>query len=113
MKFTLKNAKQFGWDGLKGYAYNDSQDFTNASGAYFEVTASHGKVKTIKSDRVYYVLEGSGEFTIAGKTILVKATDMVIVPKNTEYDYKTTSDIMKLFLVHIPAYDPDTEVKLE
>lgn len=113
MKFTLKNARQFGWDGLKGYAYNDSRDFPNASGAYFEVTRSHGKVKTTKSDRVYYVLEGKGEFIVAGETISVEPTDVVIVPKDTEYDYRATSGTMKLFLVHTPAYDPDAEVKLE
>ncbi len=113
MKFILKNARQFGWDGIKGFAYNDSKDFPNASGAYFEVTSSHGKVKTIKSDRVYYVLEGKGEFTIAGETVPVEKTDVVIVPKNTEYDYRATSGTMKLFLVHTPAYESAAEVKLE
>ena len=51
MKFKLKDASQFGWDGLKGWAYNSKDDFLNASGAYFEVTGSHGMVmRYIKYD---------------------------------------------------------------
>jgi len=110
MKFRLKEAYKFGWEGLKGWAYNSKSDFENASAAYFEVDGSHGKVKTTKSDRVYLVLEGSGEFIIDGKVIQVEKMDVIIVPKNTPYDYKGK---MKLFLVHCPAFNQDAEAKLE
>lgn len=110
MKFKLKDAAGFGWEGLKGWAYNSKEDFANSSAAYFEVDGAHGKVKTTKSDRVYLVLEGSGEFIINDKTIQVEKTNVVIVPKNTPYNYKGK---MKLFLVHCPAFDQDAEIKLE
>ncbi|MEK6964304.1 MAG: cupin domain-containing protein [Nanoarchaeota archaeon] len=113
MKFSLKTARSFGWEGLKGWAYNSKEDFENASAAYFEVTKGHGKVKTRKSDRVYYVVDGHGEFIIDGKIVQVEKTDVVIVPKNTPYDYKALSGAMKLFLVHCPAYDAEFEEKLE
>lgn len=113
MKFQLKNAHQFKWKGLRGWAYNSKEDFPNASGAYFEVAKSHGKVKTTYSDRVYYVIDGQGEFVINNKKFSVTKSDVIIVPKNTPYDYKTKGGVMKLFLVHIPAYDPDHEVKIE
>jgi mannose-6-phosphate isomerase-like protein (cupin superfamily) len=112
MKFTLKNAKDFGWGGLKGKAYNSSEDFKNASAAYFEVTKSHGKVKTTHSDRVYLVLDGKGEFVINGDRISVEKDDVIIVPKNTEYDYCRTEGLLRLFLVHAPAYRPEAEIKL-
>jgi mannose-6-phosphate isomerase-like protein (cupin superfamily) len=110
MKFKLKNAFQFGWEGLKGWAYNSKDDFPNASAAYFEVNGAHGKIKTTESDRIYFVVEGKGEFVINGKGIPVEKTDVIIVPKNTPYDY---NGIMKLFLIHSPAYDPEAEMKLE
>lgn len=110
MKFKLEEAYRFGWRGLKGWAYNSKEDFERASAAYFEVDGSHGKCKTRKSDRVYLVLEGEGEFIIDGKTIEVEQTDVIIVPKKTPYDYKGK---MKLFLVHTPAYEPEDDVKLE
>lgn len=110
MKYTLKNAFQFGWKGLKGWAYNSKNDFPNASAAYFEVDDHHGKVKTNLSDRIYYVIEGKGEFIINDKIVPVEKTDVVIVPKKTPYDYRGN---LKLFLVHVPAYDESYEVKLE
>jgi mannose-6-phosphate isomerase-like protein (cupin superfamily) len=112
MKFSIQNALSFGWEGLKGKAYNSKEDFDNASAAIFEVVGSHGKVKTTKSDRIYYVVEGEGEFSVNGETFKVSTEDVIIIPKNTPYDYKTTSGAMKLFLVHTPAYDQDAEVKL-
>ncbi len=81
MKFLFRVAKKFGWGGLKGWAYSSKENFPNASAAYFEVTGSHGKVKTTKSDRVYFVLGGKGEFIINGRGILVKKSDVVIIPK--------------------------------
>lgn len=59
------------------------------------------------------MIDGKGEFIINGKTELVEATDVIIVPKNTAYNYMATKGgLMKLFLVHSPAYDPEFEVKL-
>ncbi len=98
---------------IKGWAYNAKEDFENASAAYFEVTGSHGRGKSNRSDRVYLVLDGEGEFDIDGKTAKVTKTDVVIVPKNTPYDYKATNEMMKLFLVHTPSYDPDFEVQID
>ncbi len=114
MKFTLKNAHKFSWKGLKGFAYNSKEDFANASGAMFKVTGSHGRIKTTLSDRVYFVLAGEGEFEIDGQKISVKKHDMIIVPKNTPYNYRAKKNqVLELFLVHVPAFDPEAEVKLE
>ncbi|MCL2017538.1 MAG: hypothetical protein FWG80_02075 [Alphaproteobacteria bacterium] len=106
-KFTEAEAFKFGWNGLDGLAYSSKDDFDFASTAVFNVTKSHGKCKSTLCNRVYYVIEGQGKFIIAGKDIEVSASDVVIVPKNTEYDYVGK---MKLFLVHTPAYDASCEV---
>lgn len=113
MKFTLKDADKFNWEGLKGWAYSSKEDFENASGAYIEITGSHGKIKTLKSDRVYYVIDGKGEFIIDDEVIPVEKSDVVIVPSNVVYDYRAKEGTLKLFLVHTPAYDSDSEVSLE
>ncbi|MEM5778688.1 MAG: cupin domain-containing protein [Candidatus Aenigmatarchaeota archaeon] len=113
LKFKLKDAYKFGWEGLKGLAYNSKKDFKRASAAMFEVTGRHGKVKSLVSDRVYLVLEGQGEFIINNKKVTVKKDDVIIVPKNTPYDYKAVKGKLKLFLVHTPAFDETKEVKLE
>jgi len=113
LKFKLKDAHQFGWKGLKGWAINSKEDFEGASAAMFEVTGRHGKVKSLISDRIYLVLEGKGKFVINGKVIPVEKDDVIIVPKNTPYDYKAVKGKLKLYLIHIPAFDDKKEVKLE
>jgi len=113
LKFKLKDAHKFGWKGLKGLAYNSKEDFKRASAAIFEVTGRHGKVKSLVSDRIYLVLEGRGEFIINGKKVPVEKNDVIIVPKNTPYDYKAVKGKLRLFLVHAPAFDESKEVKLE
>ena len=110
MKFALSKAQRFGWQGLKGRAYNSKKDFRNASAAYFEVSTHHGRVKSKLSDRVYYILEGQGRFVINNKSFPVRKTDVIIVPRKTPYDYFGR---MKLFLVHVPAFDQEYEVNLE
>jgi mannose-6-phosphate isomerase-like protein (cupin superfamily) len=113
LKFKLKNAYRFGWKGLEGLAYNSKEDFKRASAAMFEVTGRHGKVKSLVSDRVYLILKGKGEFIINGKKVPVEKNDVIIVPKNTPYDYRSIKGKLKLFLVHTPAFDNKKEVKLQ
>ena len=113
MKFSLKDAPEFSWDGLKGQAISSADDFPAASAAYFEVTGRHGKVKSKVSNRVYFVLDGEGEFTIDGDVERVIKDDIIIVPKNTPYDYRATKGTLKMYLIHTPAYDREAEVRLE
>ena len=110
MKFKLKDAYKFGWKGLAGRAYNSKDDFAYASAAYIEVDGEHGKVKSKKSDRIYLILEGLGEFVINNQKVAVKKMDVIIVPKNNPYNYNGK---MKLFLVHSPAFDENHEIKLK
>lgn len=58
------------------------------------------------------MIDGEGEFFINDKTINVKKNDVIVVPKNTPYNYRLKKGILKLFLVHTPAYDPKYEIKL-
>jgi mannose-6-phosphate isomerase-like protein (cupin superfamily) len=109
-KYTKKGALQLGWDGLNIYSYSEKSDFERASAGVFEVTKHHGKVKSLLSDRIYFVLEGTGHFEIADESINVEPTDVIIVPRGTEYDYFGK---MKLFLVHTPAYTHEAEVVLD
>jgi len=86
-KYTKKDALRLGWDGLDIYAYSAKSDFERASAGVFEVSKRHGKVKSMASDRIYFVLEGAGRFEIAGESIDVEPTDVIIVPCGTEYDF--------------------------
>jgi quercetin dioxygenase-like cupin family protein len=110
MKFTLQNAKQFGWEGVKGFECSNKNDFPNVSIVYAEVNGRHGKIRNIKSDRVYIVFDGEGEFILNDEVIPVQKMDVIIVPKNTPYDYRGN---MKIFLVDLPAFEEGADIKLE
>jgi len=110
MKFKLKNGQPFEMEGIKGLTYNSREEFPLASAQYLEVQGRHEKVRSLVSDRIYYVIEGEGEVMINGETMPVKSSDVVIVPKMAPYNFWGT---MNLFVVHTPAQDPDSEEKLE
>ncbi len=110
MKFSQKGSREFGWEGIRGWAYSSKDDFPNMSCACINVTGRHGKTKNIRCDRVYFVTEGRGEFTVNGKKTGVKRNDAVIIPRGTPYDY---GGKMKLVLVDSPAFEPEGDVKLE
>jgi mannose-6-phosphate isomerase-like protein (cupin superfamily) len=117
MKFSRNDAQKQTAEGLSYWVYNTKMQFSGASAAYFELTASHGLTRSTVSDRVYYVVDGHGEFIMGHdesghETIQVGPTDVVIVPRNTEYDYWASSgETLKLFMVHAPAFDPDGEIR--
>lgn len=114
MRFTLKSAFKIGWPGWTGWAYSSKEDFERASALYIEVTKKYGRTMSTKSDRIYYVLDGKGEFKIKNKVFRVKKSDVIIVPKKTPYDYRALAGTtLKLFLVHAPAFDEKYVVDLE
>ncbi len=108
MKFTNKNARKFGWKGIKGLSYTSKDDFPEMSCARVAVTGRHGKIKNVKCNRLYFVISGKGEFSIDDEIIKCKKDDVIIIPKNTPYDYRGK---MNLLLVDTPAFEPGTDVK--
>jgi len=110
MKFMKYNARKFSWKGINGWAYSSKEDFSKMSCAYIVVTGRHGKIKNTKSDRLYFVIEGGGQFIIKDEPEKVREGDVVIIPKNTPFDYIGK---MKLLLVDSPAFDPEADVKME
>jgi hypothetical protein len=60
------------------------------------------------------VLEREGEFFFGyeegnAEIVSVGKDDVVIVPKDTAYDYRVR---MRLFLIHTPVYEQDSDVHL-
>lgn len=113
MKITLNDSNEFGWEGVKGWAYK-SKDLKSMSGAYIKVTGRHGKLKNIASDRYYYIISGEGEFDVDGEILGVSNKDVVIIYKNTTYDYWATNDsTLELLLIDCPPYSPENDVLLD
>ena len=96
------------------FAYNTKEDFEQASVGIVESRGRHGRIRQPISNRVYLVLEGEGEFFFSDEEGDDEACrskdDVVIVPKDTAYDYRGQ---MRLFLIHTPAYEQDSNVHLD
>ena len=110
-KYVLEEARRTGrLPEIEVLAYNTREDFERASVGIVEARGRHGRIRQPVSDRIYLVLEGEGEFFFGDEVVPVGEDDVVLVPKDTVYDYRGR---MRLFLVHTPAYEQDSDVHLD
>ncbi len=79
------------------------------SGALIEIDGDHGAVQCLQEDRIYFILEGKGEFVIEGRAQKVQKYDLIFVPKKTPYNIIGK---MKYFLVCSPCFKPGDDVFL-
>ena len=100
---------------VKLWSYNDKITYPEASIAIIEVRdGSHGKTKSKSCDRVYYIIKGTGHFDINGTPEEVAQGEVVVIPKNTIYDFRPSpGGVLEMLLVNTPAYEPNDEVALE
>jgi len=59
---------------------------------------------------LYFVINGKGKFTIEKEVVSVEMNDVIIIPKNTPYDFQGN---MRLLLVNSPAFDRKADKRLE
>jgi len=97
-KLLKKDAEYFERDGIFGYNYDIKLIEPSSSFVYAELVKPHEKVKTIKHERVYYIVQGRGEFIINKRKFGVKKADIIVVPPHTEYDYKPLTKKLKVLL---------------
>jgi len=81
----------------------------NFSGSLVELNGEHQRIKCIREDRIYFIIDGEGEFEIAGKRTKVKSEDLVFVSKNTPY---SMIGKMKYFLICSPEFNLKDDIIL-
>jgi mannose-6-phosphate isomerase-like protein (cupin superfamily) len=89
MKITKNQAVREDWDEVKSWNYKLPHLEPRMSVVYAELEGDHGQVHTENIERVYYIIEGQGEFTIGEEKILINAGDVITVPPETKYVYKS------------------------
>ena len=100
-KYSLPEKKSFETEDILGFAYSDANNNPNVEAMRIIADGHSGKATTGDYDRVYLVLFGEGEFTVGEETFSVVKDDVVVLPKNTNYEYRGS---MELFEVNAPAY---------
>mgnify|MGYP005838678467 CR=1 FL=1 len=72
--------------------------------------ASHGRARSTRSDKYYYVLGGLVEFEVDEIVYWLAQGDMLIVPRGEWFDYRNGSaETASLLLVHIPPFRLEQE----
>jgi len=104
---TASASPSFSLEGLAGYEYLPLKDKDFAV-HLLEVHRGHDTYMISKAlTRIYYVIEGSGAFTIDNRRYAVMPGVVVEVPPGVEYTY---SGSMKMFLVSHPRWFQGNEL---
>ena len=94
-------------EGLAGYEFHPLNDKDFAV-HLLDVTKGHDTFMISKAlTRIYYIIEGTGAFTIADQKYDVAPGLIVEVPPGVEYSY---SGSMKILLVSHPRWFPGNEI---
>lgn len=80
-----------------------------------EYRGRHGRTRQPAGDRIYLVLKGEGKFLFGNgrrddELVPVTKYDVVLIPKDTTYDYPGR---MRIFLVRVPTNEQDSDVHLD
>ena len=105
------DSKPFDFDGLQIRDYTSGLG-QSASVAVIEVPPGirHRNARSHRSDKYYVSLDGEVSFSVCGKAVLMKPTDVLIVPRLEWFSYvNETNRPSRLLLVHVPAFDLDGE----
>ena len=98
MKIDKNQAIREDWDEVKSWNYKLLHLNPKMSVVYAELEGDHGLVHTNDLERVYYIIEGQGEFTFNNEKILVDTGSVITIPPKTEYDYKPISEKLKVVM---------------
>ncbi len=71
------------------------------------VTKNHAEItKNMKSDRIYYILEGKLSVIVGTESYYAKPGDLIFISKRTPYEF---SGSFKAVLINVPAFDQKDE----
>ena len=108
--FSPDMAPTFEVGGVKGSAVTAECQLGSGDVAIMHVKGRHGRCKSTLNDRFYVVMNGQGSFTVAGDIITVHQDDVVVVPKETEYDFEGD---MKVVVFNSPRFSPQHDLLFE
>ncbi len=98
LKISKKDAILHSRDGVKGVYYQLPDLEDGRTLAYAEFTGEHGERTIGDKPRIYYILEGTGEFIIDGKKFKVETGDIIPVPPHSTYNLFPKSKVLKIML---------------
>lgn len=105
MKISKEQSIRHDWENVKSWNYKLTDFSPKQSVVYAELEGDHGEVHTEGVERIYYILDGEGEFNIEGKVTTVGKEDVITVPPKTNYDYKPINGTILKVLLFMDLWD--------
>lgn len=97
-KISFSEAEEFSREGFDGYTYIDYAEGLGFNVVLVNVHGKHPRKRMIGTTRTYFVIEGSGTFTLGKDDYPAGEGDLFIIPPGSEYAYEGE---MKLYEVNI------------
>ncbi len=105
MKITQQQSITQDWDQTKSWNYKLTHLNPYQSVVYAEIQEDHGAVHTNEIERIYFIIDGTGEFEYNNETISVSKGDVVTVPPKTNYNYHATKKSTLKVLLLMELWD--------
>ena len=108
--FRKKEAFRTRKAGVDMRIYTGKDDLPGAAVVYQETERGHAEeFRHAKSDFIFFIIEGSGEWIVEGERIPAEADDVVVVPKGTAFYYRGK---LKQVCITVPAWEAEFEETL-
>lgn len=91
---SFRDAEPFDRGSFGGFKFITAEEQLGFNAIQVEVDGQHGPTEMKKATRVYFIFDGSGEFTIDGKVHEVGDSTVIVIPPGSTYDY---DGVMSMF----------------
>jgi len=107
MKIERDSLRPIDFEGLEIRDYTAGMEVSSSVAEIIvPAGARHRRAWSKKSDKYYYVLEGTLSFTVGVKTLDLTVGDCCIIRKGNRFSYRNpTGERAKVLLVHTPRFD--------
>lgn len=110
MKISLKDTKFFDRNTFTGQRYVETKEGRGFNAILVTSIVGHEKVRLTGATRMYFIIEGTGTFTINGVEQSAEPNDFFLIESDDVYEYKGA---MKMFHFNVPGTDSSNEEKLD
>lgn len=98
MKISKNDAVHHSRPGVEGWYYQLPETNNGTTVAYAEFSGEHGERTIGEKSRIYYILEGTGEFLVNGGKFDVEPGDLIPIPPHGTYNLWPKNGTLKVLL---------------
>jgi mannose-6-phosphate isomerase-like protein (cupin superfamily) len=106
-KISSHQTSDFTKEGFSGRVYVTPESKEGFNALVVDVHGKHPRKRMVDTTRVYFVIEGTGHFTLGNETTQVNEGDLFVIPPLGEYEYEGQ---MRLFEFNV---SPDNSFRDE